>query len=132
MQAPPPVQVFEISFHLLHFSLAQITDFNFRYNENLDYVLKDVNITVEKGSRVLVLGYTIVNSESTGFCPARLPFLILSANGAGKSTLFRILAGKHMHERRQVLVMGRSAFFETPREMSYLGSDWRHSISCVR
>lgn len=93
-----------------------------------------MNFTVEKGSRVLVIGYVLSSvlliflSSSFGL---HFPASLRSANGAGKSTLFRLLAGKHMHERRSVLVMGRSAFFETPKEMAYLGSDWRHSIACV-
>jgi CCR4-NOT complex subunit CAF16 len=87
----------------------QVTNCNFRYSPDTPIVLKDLNFQIEKGSRVLVLG----------------------ANGAGKSTLFRLLAGKHMHPRKEVLVLGRSAFYETPKQMAYLGSDWRHSISCV-
>jgi len=86
-----------------------VTNTNFQYSLKTPVVLENMDFVVERGSRVLVLG----------------------ANGAGKSTLFRLLAGKHMHSRNDVLVLGQSAFFETPRTVAYLGSDWRRSVAGV-
>jgi len=54
---------------------------------------------------------------------------LVGANGAGKSTLLRILAGKHMHNHDQVLVLGQPAFYSTPRSLTHLGSEWRKSVS---
>jgi len=86
---------------------VEVHNLNFKYEEEV--VLRDVNLSFPRGSRVLVIG----------------------RNGAGKSTLLRILGGKHMHERNDVKVLGQSAFFETPKTMVYLGSDWRRSVNCV-
>jgi len=69
--------------------------------------VKSINLSLSRGSRCLLVG----------------------ANGAGKSTLLRILAGKHMHKHEQVLVLGQPAFFSTPSGLSYMGSEWRKSVS---
>jgi len=87
----------------------EVKDVTFRYTKDGYVVLNNVNLTLERGSRCLLVG----------------------GNGAGKSTLLRLLGGKHMHPRNDVLVLGQSAFFETPRTMVYLGSDWRRSVGTV-
>ena len=69
-----------------------------------DLVLEDLEFTLEKGSRCLLIG----------------------ANGAGKSTLLRILAGKTL-VRGQVLVNGKNAFREDTIGITYLGSEWAHN-----
>jgi len=79
----------------------------FSYKKSQEPVLKDLNLSLTRGSRCLLVG----------------------ANGAGKSTLLRILAGKHMHNHDQVLVLGQPAFYSTPRNLTYMGSEWRKSVS---
>jgi len=57
--------------------------------------------------------------------------LLLGANGAGKSTLLRILAGKHMHQKDEVLVLGQPAFYQTLglSGVSLLGGGWTRTIA---
>uniref|UniRef100_A0A7S2RQ72 ABC transporter domain-containing protein n=1 Tax=Mucochytrium quahogii TaxID=96639 RepID=A0A7S2RQ72_9STRA len=73
--------------------------------------LDDVSFTLEAGSRCLLIG----------------------ANGAGKSTLLRILAGKHLHEKEQVQVLGQPAFYQTLglSGISFLGGGWTRSMAFV-
>ena len=86
--------------------------------ENLDFeykqpgekprcALKNINFTLRKGSRCLLLG----------------------ANGAGKSTLLRILSGKHLCEG--VKVLGKDAFYQTLglSGVSFLGSNWVKTVA---
>lgn len=65
-------------------------------NLSFDYggppILKNINLELPKGSRTLLVG----------------------ANGTGKSTLLRLIAGKHIHEKEQILVLGYPAFHQTP------------------
>jgi len=72
-------------------------------------VLHDISFSLEKGSRCLLVG----------------------ANGAGKTTLLKVLAGKCMHEREAVQVLGFPAFYCTPTTITYLGPEWRQSFSTV-
>lgn len=76
-------------------------------------VLHDINLEVEAGSRVLIIG----------------------PNGAGKSTLLRILAGRHLTENRDsVLVLGKPAFYQTlgVSGISFLGNSmWTRSVAFV-
>lgn len=102
--------------------IIEVKNLTFKYTHDDYVVLKNNNLVLEKGARCLLVG----------------------TNGAGKSTLLRILGsdsfvacsdiagGKHMHPRDDVLVLGQSAFYETPRTMAYLGSDWRRSVGAVR
>lgn len=58
---------------------------SFRYHEKTPWILKDVDLTVEKGERVAIVG----------------------PSGYGKSTLARLLAGYKVPSRGQVLVNGK-------------------------
>mmetsp|Transcript_8755 Transcript_8755/g.20364 ORF Transcript_8755/g.20364 Transcript_8755/m.20364 type:complete len:309 (-) Transcript_8755:198-1124(-) len=71
--------------------------------------LKDINFQLPRGARCLLLG----------------------ANGAGKSTLLRLLAGKHLHEENEVLVLGKPAFYQTlgVSGVSYLGGGWTRTVA---
>jgi CCR4-NOT complex subunit CAF16 len=62
----------------------------FTYRGNPARVLDGVDLVVERGRRVLVIG----------------------ANGAGKTTLLRVIAGKHMIDPDRVRVLGRAAFHD--------------------
>lgn len=57
---------------------------SFRYNEKTSWILKDVDLTVERGERVAIVG----------------------PSGYGKSTLARILAGYKSPGKGQVLLNG--------------------------
>ncbi|GAA5911940.1 hypothetical protein JCM8208_002862 [Rhodotorula glutinis] len=78
-------------------------DFGYAKLHGLDPVpvLQGVNLTLERGSRCLIIG----------------------ANGAGKSTLLQILAGKRL-TRSNAKVLGAEVFFNTPKGVTYLGTEW--------
>jgi CCR4-NOT complex subunit CAF16 len=60
--------------------------------------------------------------------------VVIGANGAGKSTLLRLLAGKHLPEDREsVLVLGAPPFFQTlGHGISFLGNSmWTRSVAFV-
>ncbi|CAH0515922.1 unnamed protein product [Peronospora belbahrii] len=71
---------------------------------NDDCVLRDVNLTLQPGQRVLVVG----------------------GNGAGKSTLLSILAGKHLTADDTALIFGRDAFRDTILNTlrTFVSADW--------
>ena len=84
--------------------VVQVSNLDFRFDSNLPFVLKDVTMTVARGSRTLLIG----------------------ANGAGKSSLLRILAGRHFHSPSKVQILGRPAFHDTTlgRVVAHLGERW--------
>lgn len=67
-----------------------VTGLEFGYRGDPRPVLRGVDLTVERGRRVLVIG----------------------ANGAGKTTLLRVIAGKHLVAPASVRVLGRAAFHD--------------------
>ena len=70
--------------------VIQVRDLHFAYRGDPRPVLAGVELEIEAGRRVLVVG----------------------ANGAGKTTLLRVLAGKHMVDPSAVRVLGTSAFHD--------------------
>jgi CCR4-NOT complex subunit CAF16 len=70
--------------------VIEVRDLHFAYRGDPREVLAGVDLRVEAGRRVLVIG----------------------ANGAGKTTLLRVLAGKLMVDPERVRVLGASAFHE--------------------
>ncbi len=52
--------------------------FLFRYNENLPYILKDINLKIPKGSTYAIMGYT--GSGKTSFINL-IPRLYDATNG---------------------------------------------------
>jgi CCR4-NOT complex subunit CAF16 len=63
------------------------------YDDNqIAVALKDVNLSLPRGSRTLLIG----------------------ANGAGKSTLLQILAGKRLIKNCKVKIFGRDVFQDPP------------------
>ncbi|GAA5937848.1 putative ATP-binding cassette family ATPase CAF16 [Sporobolomyces koalae] len=64
-------------------------------------VLPNVDLNLPRGSRCILVG----------------------ANGAGKSTLLQILAGKKL-TRSGAKVLGQDVFFNTPKGVTYLGTEW--------
>jgi CCR4-NOT complex subunit CAF16 len=71
--------------------VARIRNLDFRYDAHSPVVLHNVDLTLHKGQRHLLVG----------------------ANGSGKTTILRILAGKHIVSRTAVEVLGRPAFHDT-------------------
>ncbi|KAJ3090002.1 CCR4-NOT regulatory complex component, partial [Quaeritorhiza haematococci] len=75
--------------------------------KNLDFdfggppILKDLSLCLPKGSRCLLVG----------------------ANGAGKSTLLKILGGKRL-VKGHAYIFGKSAFYDAPPGVTYLGTEW--------
>lgn len=76
---------------------------------NVNYILKELNLTLKKGSRCLLIG----------------------ANGSGKSTLLRILSGRHLTKTGPETnscckVLGLNAFHDTRLNFhrAYLDCDW--------
>jgi CCR4-NOT complex subunit CAF16 len=67
-----------------------VTGLDFAYRGRPRRVLDGIDLVVERGKRVLVVG----------------------ANGAGKTTLLRVIAGKHLVDAEQVRVLGRAAFHD--------------------
>ncbi|CAO1630370.1 unnamed protein product [Parajaminaea phylloscopi] len=84
----------------------QVTDLTYSFQPHLEPSLINVNLTLPKGSRTLLIG----------------------ANGAGKSTLLRLLAGKRLvstsKDRAPVLVFGKDVFNSPPAGITYLGTEW--------
>ena len=68
----------------------EVRDLHFAYRGHPREVLAGVDLRIEPGRRVLVIG----------------------ANGAGKTTLLRVIAGKHMVPHDCVQVLGVSAFHD--------------------
>jgi CCR4-NOT complex subunit CAF16 len=68
----------------------EVRDLHFAYRGAPREVLDGINLAIDPGRRVLVIG----------------------ANGAGKTTLLRLIAGKHMVEPTRVRVLGTSAFHD--------------------
>ncbi|KAL7409736.1 P-loop containing nucleoside triphosphate hydrolase protein [Mrakia frigida] len=77
-----------------------VSHLDFAYNG--EGALHDVELKVEQGERILVIG----------------------ANGAGKSTLLRILAGKRLTASTNARLLGRDVFRSPPEGVTYLGTEW--------
>lgn len=80
---------------------VEVPDLTFSFNPDLPPALENCNLALRKGSRCLLVG----------------------ANGAGKSTLLRLLAGKKLCDSK-VKVFGKDVFRESPRGITYLGTEW--------
>lgn len=107
--------------HLSHSSTAiSVSSLKFSYPgldgrpiPGLPPLIKSMNINIDKGSRVLLLG----------------------ANGAGKTTLLKILAGKHLinPEDGSVRVLGRPPFQDTlltsSGDLAYIGGTWTRDVA---
>mmetsp|Transcript_16484 Transcript_16484/g.18638 ORF Transcript_16484/g.18638 Transcript_16484/m.18638 type:complete len:310 (+) Transcript_16484:64-993(+) len=90
----------------------RVKDLNFSYTapgQKSVTALKNISFDIPTGSRCLLLG----------------------ANGAGKSTLLRILAGKHLLDQDQVVVLGKPAFFQTlgVSGITFLGTNWVRTVA---
>jgi len=85
--------------------VIECKNLSFTYAVGLPPVLKDMSFSIERGSRVLVLG----------------------ANGAAKSTVMSILGGKRMVPRGKQFVLGKCPFNDTSlgRHVMYMGDWWR-------
>lgn len=67
---------------------VEIQKLSFRFSETTDWIVRDLDLQVPNGARVLLVG----------------------ANGTGKSTLLRLLAGLHLPTQGQVLMNGADSF----------------------
>ncbi|GAA5890015.1 hypothetical protein JCM16303_006136 [Sporobolomyces ruberrimus] len=81
--------------------------------EQLQFAYAQLN----KAPPKLVLGNVDLNLPKASRC------ILVGANGAGKSTLLQILAGKKL-TRSGAKVLGQDVFFNTPKGVTYLGTEW--------
>ncbi|GAA5915921.1 putative ATP-binding cassette family ATPase CAF16 [Sporobolomyces salmoneus] len=81
--------------------------------EQLEFAYAQLNNAPPK----LVLGNVDLNLPRGSRC------ILVGANGAGKSTLLQILAGKKL-TRSGAKVLGQDVFFNTPKGVTYLGTEW--------
>ncbi|KAH0587594.1 hypothetical protein H2248_006367 [Termitomyces sp. 'cryptogamus'] len=81
-----------------------VSHLTYRHQPDTDPSLNDVNLSLPRGSRTIIVG----------------------ANGAGKSTLLQILAGKRLVsiEGSHIFVQGRDVFRDSPPGISFLGTEW--------
>ena len=83
----------------------EIANLNYKYESKK--VLHDINLTVPKGSRLVLTG----------------------ANGVGKSTLLRIIGGKHLIlPERAVKTEGHPAF-RNDLQVVFLGNSWTRTVA---
>eukprot|EP01068_Selenidium_serpulae_P008717 Selendium_serpulae@DN5056_c0_g1_i1.p1 len=88
--------------------VVAVKQLSYTYPGNRDKSLDDVSLTIDKGSRVIVVG----------------------GNGAGKSTLLAILGGKKIVPKQTALVLGREAFHDTAlqEQVAYMGDWWKNDF----
>lgn len=65
----------------------EFQDVYFKYDDTKDYVIKDMNLTINCGEKIAITGM----------------------NGAGKSTLIKLLTGAYKPSKGQILVDGKNA-----------------------
>lgn len=84
--------------------IVDVRGVNFRYPEAPENSLTDVNITIHRGDRVLVIGH----------------------NGSGKSTLLSLLAGRRMPQTGHVRVLDGDPFDDTSmaQHIALIGAPW--------
>jgi len=88
--------------------LLQCKGLNFKYSLKGKLVLKDINVSIGKGQRVLLLG----------------------GNGAGKSTLLKIFAGKHLIQDAEIFsVLGTRAPQAQFNGLAFLGDFARRTVA---
>lgn len=89
----------------------QYCDIDGRPQKEDAYVIKDMSISIPRGSTVLLIG----------------------PNGAGKTTLLKVLAGKHMVPEGSVKVLEKSPFHVTSLtssgSLNYVGGNWERDIA---
>ncbi|KAF5321029.1 hypothetical protein D9619_001098 [Psilocybe cf. subviscida] len=80
------------------------TNLSYQYNSYSPLSLTDVNISLPKGSRTILVG----------------------ANGAGKSTLLQLFAGKKLISTpgADVRIKGQDVFRNSPEGVTFLGTEW--------
>jgi CCR4-NOT complex subunit CAF16 len=89
----------------------QYCDIDGRPQDASHFVIKDMSISIPRGSTVLLIG----------------------PNGAGKTTLLKVLAGKHMVPEGSVAVLGSSPFHNTSLttsgSLNYVGGNWERDVA---
>ncbi|CAI5735363.1 unnamed protein product [Peronospora destructor] len=107
----PPVELCNLNFAFAKVAIGgklvtQLQPDRTTAKTNDDRVLRDMNLTVQSGQRVLVVG----------------------GNGAGKSTLLRILAGKHLTADDTARIFGRDSFRDTLLNTlrTFVSAEWGH------
>ena len=80
-----------------------INNFSFNY-PNGEKIIKNISLTLTPGDITLLVGH----------------------NGSGKTTLLRILAGKHLVNNQDVLILGKDVFHNTSLnyQRSFIDHNW--------
>lgn len=79
--------------------LVKITDLYFKYPENIDFILENINCTISRGDRIGIIG----------------------ANGGGKSTLLKLIYGIIKPSEGNILIRDRDLTAYLPQD--YAGLD---------
>lgn len=107
---PAPIQLSNLNFAFAKVTIGGVLVNHLQHEQTSsqsaedDRVLKNINLTIPHGQRVLVVG----------------------GNGAGKSTLLGVLAGKHLTADDTATVFGRDSFRETMLNhlRTFVSADW--------
>jgi len=94
---------------------------SYAYRSDASLSLIDVNLSLPKGSRTLIVG---ANGGRCRLVVPRSPGLMWLL--AGKSTLLQILAGKKLVSTvgAEIEINGRDVFRNTPEGITFLGTEW--------
>ncbi len=92
--------------NLMKFQKVTLENVYFRYSNNQDYVLKNINLEIKNGQRIGFIGST----------------------GSGKSTIIDIIMGLLKPNKGKVLIDGKDIF---DKENEKLLINWRNSIAHV-
>lgn len=99
-------EVFNHKYEKLNFESLQIKNLYFKYKDSKDYIIKGLNLCLEKGKSYSLVGL----------------------NGAGKTTLIKILVGLYRDFEGEILVNGKNIklynFNELGRMFSIVSQDY--------